>query len=225
MLVVPKTVGFSIPIYEPETRTLDSLGTKQNVAPSTILVIPRGQGESTTHLWREIEMDPDGCLYREGAGKVRHDLKHNTRTPAPDNEKSNDRYPLLTQLYFSTIISDDVIQRWALCCKSLFQFIFGKDTCAWHIVICVYVYINKFEIPFHFCSHSFRVTRKLLPDVFSEGSTSPTSHFLNLCVGIAREGQCIDEFDGYTPCLRILQKCCCHLRMSSPITSHLFPLW
>ena len=111
-------------------------------------------------------MDPDGCLYREGAGKVRHDLKHNTRTPAPDNEKSNDRYPLLTQLvYFSTIISDDVIQHWALCCKSLFQVVFGKDTCARQVVICV-----TMQITFQFCSHSFRVTRKLLPDVFLEGS-------------------------------------------------------
>ena len=48
VLVVPKNVGFSIPRYEPDPNP--RLPGDKNVAPSTILVIPRGQGKSTTHL-------------------------------------------------------------------------------------------------------------------------------------------------------------------------------
>ena len=128
-------------------------------------------------------MDPDGRLYLAGAEKVHHDLKHNTQNPVPANEKSHGRHPLLTQLYFSTITSDDVIQLWALCRE--------KDTCACYVVICIAVYIDKFEIPFHLSSHSFRVIRELLPDVLLERSSSPTDHFLNLGVRVAREGQCV----------------------------------
>ena len=70
VLGVPKTVGFSIPGCEPEP---EPLGT-ENVAPSTILVIPRGQGKSITHLCRKIVLDPGGRLYHAGVGKFLRDL-------------------------------------------------------------------------------------------------------------------------------------------------------
>ena len=48
VLVVPKIVGFSIPRGKPKPNPVPP-GDK-SVAPLTILVIPRGQGKSTTHL-------------------------------------------------------------------------------------------------------------------------------------------------------------------------------
>ena len=67
----------------------------------------------------------------------------------------------------------------------LSHIVIGEDTCAGYIMVRVALYVNKFEVPFHFCSHAFRVARELLPDVLLECSSSPTSHFLNLCVRIA----------------------------------------
>ena len=52
----------------------------KNVAPLTILVIPRGQGKSITHLWREIVPDPGGRLYQAGIGTIRRDLDTQTNT-------------------------------------------------------------------------------------------------------------------------------------------------
>jgi hypothetical protein len=92
VLGVPKTVGFSIPGCEPEP---EPLGT-ENVAPSTILVIPRGQGKSITHLCRKIVLDPGGRLYQAGIGEFQRDLSYLKLCPPMMMSRFT---PLLSHLY------------------------------------------------------------------------------------------------------------------------------
>jgi hypothetical protein len=70
--------------------------------------------------------------------------------------------------------------------KYLFPVVIRQNTRACYVVICVAMYVDEPEITLHFCSHSFRVTRELFPDIFFEGRAPPAPHFLNLCVGVSR---------------------------------------
>jgi hypothetical protein len=99
VLGVPKTVGFSIPGCEPEP---EPLGT-ENVAPLTILVIPRGQGKSITHLCQKIVLDPGGRLYQAGVRKFLRDLSY-LKHLSPDDDVPL-TYPLFYPRFYSSIIT------------------------------------------------------------------------------------------------------------------------
>ena len=64
--------------------------------------------------------------------------------------------------------------------QSLFHVVIGENTRAGDVMVRVAMYVNKFEVPFHFCSHAFRVARELLPNVLFERSAPPSPHLLNL---------------------------------------------
>jgi hypothetical protein len=114
VLGVPKTVGFSIPGCEPEP---EPLGT-ENVAPSTILVIPRGQGKSITHLCRKIVLDPGGRLYQAGVGTIRRDLSY-LKHLSPDDDAPLHAPRSIPDFIIQSSLTDDVIHCWAFYCGGL----------------------------------------------------------------------------------------------------------
>ena len=46
------------------------------------------------------------------------------------------------------------------------------------------MYINELEVAFHVGGHAFGVACELFADVFFEGCSPPTPHFLNLGVRV-----------------------------------------
>ncbi len=71
----------------------------------------------------------------------------------------------------------------------LFPIVVREDTCACNVVISTAMYIDKLEVVLHFCSHSFRIACQLIPNALLKRDTPPASHFLNVGVRKAREGQ------------------------------------
>ncbi len=118
VLVVPKNVGFSIPRCEPEPEPWTPWGQKSR--PIDHPGIPRGQGRSTTHLWREIVLDPGGRLYQAGVGKIRRDLRY-TKTPVPWWWCTASHPPFYPRCILQPSRTDDVIHCWAFCCGGLWR--------------------------------------------------------------------------------------------------------
>ena len=126
MLVVPKNVGFSIPGYEPETRTLDSLGTK--CRPIDHPGHPQGSGREHHP---PVTKDRDGPRRTPVSSGRRESLSRSETqlpNPCPKTTPFPNWYSLLIQLYCSTITYDDVIQSWVLRCSPLIRRVVGRDT-------------------------------------------------------------------------------------------------
>ena len=51
--------------------------------------------------------------------------------------------------------------------------------------------VNKVEFSFHSSRHSFCKACQFLTNVFAKSRAPPSSHFLNLCIGVPRQCQCV----------------------------------